>query len=515
MVGSWLRRLLARLLGGGGRETRAPRAAIELVGGETRTGATSTASRNRNMSGPYDLIIIGTGPGGYVCAIRASQLGMKVAVVEKRDAHGGTCLNVGCIPSKALLHASELYDEARHGFEGMGIGVEPKLDLAKMLAFKQEGVSGNTQGVAYLLKKNKVDGYHGTGRIMGQGKVKVTTDDGAEQTLETRSIVIATGSEVAPLPGIDIDEKKILSSTGALELGEVPKKMVVVGGGVIGLELGSVWRRLGAQVVVVEFLDRILPEMDGEVAKNFKRILTKQGMSFKLGSKVTGAVPNGNGVDITVEPAQGGDAETMTADVVLVAIGRLPYTDGLGLEEAGVALDNRKRVAIDERYKTNVDGIYAIGDVVAGPMLAHKAEEEGVALAEILAGQAGHVNYGTIPGVVYTYPEVASVGQTEEALIEAGVTYNVGKFPFTANGRAKVNRTTDGFVKVLADAKSDRILGVHIIGANAGEMIAEAVVIMEFGGSAEDLARTCHAHPTLSEAVKEAALAVHKRALHM
>lgn len=468
------------------------------------------------MAGPYDLVVIGTGPGGYVCAIRASQLGLKVAVVEKRATHGGTCLNVGCIPSKALLHASELYEEAANGFSHMGIEVKPKLDLGKMLAFKDEGVKGNTDGVAFLLKKNKIDAYHGTGRVLEPGKVEVTpANGGTHETLETRAIAIATGSDVATLPGIDIDEKHVISSTGALALAKVPKKMIVVGAGVIGLELGSVWRRLGAEVLVVEYLDRILPGMDGEVARQFQRILTKQGFAFKLSSKVTGLEKTSRGCTVKVEPSAGGEAETFAADVVLVAIGRVPFTDGLGLAEVGVALDNRKRVVVDEHFQTSVAGIYAIGDVIAGPMLAHKAEDEGLALAEILAGQAGHVNYDVIPGVVYTFPEVAAVGKTEEELKEAGIAYNVGKFPFTANGRAKVNHTTDGFVKVLADAATDRILGVHMIGANVSEMIGEAAVIMEFGGSAEDLARTCHAHPTLTEAVKEAALAVDKRALHM
>ncbi|MEW5963406.1 MAG: dihydrolipoyl dehydrogenase [Pseudomonadota bacterium] len=467
------------------------------------------------MPGPYDLIVIGTGPGGYVCAIRAAQLGFRVAVVEKRARHGGTCLNVGCIPSKALLHASELFEEAGHGFAAMGIEVKPKLDLGKMLAFKDEGVKGNTDGVAFLLKKNKIDPYHGTARIAGQGRVEVALADGKTQTLEAGSIVIATGSDVARLPGIEIDEQQVVSSTGALVLEKVPKKLVVVGAGVIGLELGSVWRRLGAEVVVVEFLDRILPGMDGEVAKQFQRILQKQGMSFKLGAKVTGVERKGKTLALSVEPANGGDAERIEADVVLVAIGRVPYTDGLGLAEAGVQIDNKGRIVVDDHYRTTVNGIYAIGDVIQGPMLAHKAEDEGVAVAELIAGQAGHVNYGVIPSVVYTYPEVASVGRTEEELKAAGIAYNVGKFPFTANGRAKVNRTTDGFVKVLADAKTDRILGVHMIGSNVGEMIAEAAVIMEFSGSAEDLARTCHAHPTLTEAVKEAALAVDKRTIHI
>lgn len=467
------------------------------------------------MSEPYDLIVIGSGPGGYVCAVRAAQLGMHVAIVEKRSTLGGTCLNVGCIPSKALLHASELYEEAGHGFEEMGIDVDPQLDLQKMLAYKDEGVKGNTEGVAYLMKKNKIDTHYGLGTIIAPGKVEVTGEDGQKQLIEAADIVIATGSDVAQLPGIEIDEKTILSSTGALELPNVPRKMVVVGAGVIGLELGSVWRRLGSDVLVVEFLDRILPGMDGDVAKSFQRILEKQGMAFKLGHKVTGAEKAGGGLKISIEPAAGGNSETIEADVMLVAIGRTPFTDGLGLSELGIELDKRKRIVVDSHYQTSVAHIYAIGDVIAGPMLAHKAEDEGVAVAEMLAGQAGHVNYDVIPGVVYTYPEVASVGKTEEELKEAGVEYNAGKFPFTANGRAKVNRTTAGFVKILADAKTDRVLGVHMIGANAGEMIAEAAVLMEFGGSAEDLARTCHAHPTLTEAVKEAALSVAKRPIHM
>jgi len=463
----------------------------------------------------YDLVVIGTGPGGYVCAIRAAQLGLKVAVVEKRATHGGTCLNVGCIPSKALLHASELFEEAGHGFAGMGIGVEPKLDLSRMLDFKDEGVDGNVKGVEFLLKKNKVDVVFGTGTIVAAGKVAVKGNDGKDVTLETKAIVIATGSDVTPLPGVTIDEKRVVSSTGALDLETVPKHLVVVGAGVIGLELGSVWRRLGSKVTVVEYLDRILPGMDLEVAKQFQRILAKQGMTFRLSSKVAGVEATGEGVTVSVEPAAGGEKQVIEADVVLVAIGRRPYTEGLGLAEAGVALDGRGRVVIDQHFATNVAGIYAIGDVVAGPMLAHKAEDEGVAVAEILAGQAGHVNYDAIPGVVYTYPEVAAVGKTEEELKEAGVAYKVGKFPFLANGRAKVNRTTDGFVKVLADAKTDRVLGVHIIGATAGEMIHEAVIAMEFGASAEDIARSTHAHPTLSEAVKEAAMAVDSRAIHM
>ncbi len=464
----------------------------------------------------YDLVVIGTGPGGYVCAIRAAQLGMKVAVVEKDPTFGGTCLNVGCMPSKALLHASELFEEAGHSFAKMGIGVsQPKLDLAAMMNFKQQGIDGNVKGVEFLLKKNKIDVLHGVGRVLGAGKVEVKAGDGKTQAVETKNIVLATGSAVAPLKGIAIDETRVVSSTGALSLAKVPEHLLVIGAGVIGLELGSVWRRLGARVTVVEFLDRILPGMDGEVAKQFQRLLEKQGVAFKLGAKVTGVDSSGAKLKAQVEPAAGGAAEAIEADVVLVAIGRVPYTEGLGLDEAGVARDERGRITTDAHLATNVPGIYAIGDVVAGPMLAHKAEDEGVAVAEIIAGQAGHVNYDTIPGVVYTTPEVAAVGKTEDELKAAGVAYTVGKFPFTANGRSKVNQTTDGFVKILADAKTDRVLGVHMIGREVGEMIHEACVLMEFGGSAEDLARTCHAHPTRSEAVKEAALAVAKRAIHM
>jgi dihydrolipoamide dehydrogenase len=464
----------------------------------------------------YDLIVIGSGPGGYVCAIRAAQLGLKTAVVEKSPTFGGTCLNIGCIPSKALLHASELFNEAGHAFAKMGIGVDkPKLDLKQMLAFKQEAIDGNVKGVDFLFKKNKIDGIHGTARIAGPGKVEVKGADGKTQALDTKSIVIAAGSGVAQLKGIEIDEKRVVSSTGALSLDKVPQKMLVVGAGVIGLELGSVWRRLGAEVTVVEFLDGALPGMDGEVRRQAQRLLEKQGLTFKLSSKVTAIDKSGPRLKVSVEPAKGGAAETVEADVVLVSIGRVPYTGGLGVKEAGVKLDERGRVEVDSHFATSVPGIWAIGDVIKGPMLAHKAEDEGVAVAEILAGQAGHVNYDAIPAVVYTMPEIASVGKTEEELKAAGVAYNVGKFPFTANGRAKANQQTDGFVKILADAKTDRVLGVHIIGSDAGNMIAEAVIAMEFGASAEDIARTCHAHPTLPEAVKEAALAVDKRAIHM
>ncbi|MEJ8475178.1 dihydrolipoyl dehydrogenase [Roseibium algae] len=463
----------------------------------------------------YDLVVIGTGPGGYVCAIKAAQLGLKTAVVEKRATHGGTCLNVGCIPSKALLHASEMFEEAGHGFEKLGIKVsKPKLDLPAMMGHKTEVIDANVNGVAFLLKKNKVESHHGIGKILSAGKVEVTADDGSKSVLEAKNIVIATGSDVMSLPGVEIDEKQIVSSTGALELDKVPGKMVVVGGGVIGLELGSVWARLGAEVTVVEFMDKILGPMDGDVSKQFQRILKKQGLNFKLGAKVTGVAKKGKGLEVSVEPAKGGDAEVLAADIVLVSIGRKPFTEGLGLAEAGVALDDRGRVKTDGHYKTNVEGIYAIGDVIVGPMLAHKAEDEGVALAEILSGQAGHVNYDVIPGVVYTQPEVASVGKTEEELKAAGVAYNTGKFAFSANGRARAMNNTDGFVKVLADSATDRVLGVHIVGFGAGEMIHEAAVLMEFGGSSEDLGRTCHAHPTMSEAVKEAAMATAGKPIH-
>ena len=464
----------------------------------------------------YDLVIIGTGPGGYVCAIRAAQLGMKVAVVEKEKTFGGTCLNIGCIPSKAMLHASELFDQAGHAFGKMGIKVgTPALDLAAMLRFKDEGVEGNVKGVAFLFRKNKIEAHSGIGRIVAPGKVEVKAPRGPSSVLEAKAIVIATGSDVARLQGIAIDEKRIVSSTGALLLEKVPRHLLVVGAGVIGLELGSVWRRLGAQVTVVEFLDRILPGVDTEVARQFQRILEKQGIGFKLASKVAAIDSSGSVLKAQVEPAAGGTALGIEADVALIAIGRVPYTEGLGVDAIGLKLDNRGRIPVDERFATSVPGIYAIGDVIAGPMLAHKAEDEGVAVAEIIAGKAGHVNYDVIPNVIYTSPEVASVGKTEEELKAANVAYNVGKFPFTANGRAKANQQTDGFVKILADAKTDRVLGVHIVGSDAGNMIAEAAIAMEFGAAAEDIARTCHAHPTLPEAVKEAALAVDKRAIHM
>ena len=463
----------------------------------------------------YDLVVIGSGPGGYVCAIRAAQLGLKTAIVEKKPTFGGTCLNIGCIPSKALLHASEMFDEAGYGFEALGIKIgAPKLDLPVMMKHKQDTVDANVQGVAFLLKKNKVDSFIGTGSIAAPGKVLVTKADGSTETIETKNIVIATGSDSAPLPGVAIDEKTVVTSTGALELNKVPAKLLVIGAGVIGLELGSVWSRLGAEVTVVEYLDRILPGMDNEVAKQFQRILSKQGFTFHLSSKVTKVETGKSGSKVTVEPSAGGEAKTLEADIVLVAIGRRPYTEGLGLEALGVSLE-RGRIVIDDHFKSSVSGIYAIGDVVRGPMLAHKAEDEGVAVAEIIAGHAGHVNYGVIPGVVYTQPEIATIGQTEEELKAGNIAYTVGKFPFTANGRARAMRSTDGFVKILADAATDRVLGCHIIGKGAGDLIHEVAVLMEFGGSSEDLARTCHAHPTMSEAVKEAALGVEKRSIHI
>jgi dihydrolipoamide dehydrogenase len=462
------------------------------------------------MADSFDVIAIGSGPGGYVCALRAAQLGLKVACVEKRATLGGTCLNVGCIPSKALLQSSERFHEASHALAAHGVNVgQVSLDLARMQARKNEVVRANVSGVEFLFKKNKVTWLKGFGRIAGPGKVEV---DGT--AYDTKHIVIATGSESVPLPGVAVDEKVIVTSTGGLELDTVPKHLVVIGGGYIGLELGSVWRRLGSEVTVVEFLDRTVPTMDGEIARQFERILGKQGMKFRLGTKVTKAVQGNDGVTLTLEPAKGGEASELKADVVLVAIGRRAFTEGLGLKEAGVATDERGRVKV-ENFRTSVENIWAIGDVIEGPMLAHKAEEEGVALAEILAGQHGHVNYEAIPGVVYTWPEVASVGATEEELKAKGIAYKSGKFPFTANARARANGSTDGFVKILADATTDRILGAHIMGPDAGTLIAELVVGMEFKAAAEDIARTSHAHPSLNEAVKEAALAVDGRALHI
>ncbi|MBC8131274.1 MAG: dihydrolipoyl dehydrogenase, partial [Rhizobiaceae bacterium] len=457
----------------------------------------------------YDLVVIGSGPAGYVCAIRAAQLGMKTAVIEKDKTFGGTCLNVGCIPSKALLHASEMFSEASHSFGELGIKVTPELDLSAMLAHKDKTVKSNVDGIAFLFKKNKIDGVIGTGRIKSATEVEVTAEDASVKTLATKAVVIATGSDVAGIPGVEVafDTDTIVSSDHAIALRKVPKTMVVVGGGVIGLELGSVWSRLGAKVTVGEYLGKILGSMDGDVSAQFQKMLAKQGFDFRLNSKVTGVSKAEGGATVTFEPVAGGAAETIEAEVVLVATGRRPYTAGLGLEELGIAMDKAGRVEIDGHFKTNVPGIYAIGDVVKGPMLAHKAEDEGVALAEIIAGQAGHVNYGVIPSVVYTAPEVASVGRTEEELKRDGIAYKVGRFNFTANGRARAMLHTDGFVKILADEASDKVLGVHIVAFGAGDMIHEAAVLMEFGGSSEDLARTSHAHPTLSEAVREAAFA--------
>ncbi len=463
------------------------------------------------MTQSYDVLVIGAGPGGYVCAIRAAQLGMSVACVDKRETLGGTCLNVGCIPSKALLSASEKYEEAEKHFAGIGIKTEGlSFELSGMMKHKDSVVEANTKGIDFLFKKNKIERFLGNAKLLGGGKVKI----GDDTTVEAKHIVIATGSDVVSLPGIEIDEKQIVSSTGALTLEKVPDSLIVIGGGVIGLELGTVWRRLGAQVMVVEYLDEILPGMDGEIRKEAHKLLKKQGIKFKMSAKVMSAVADDSGVKLSVEPASGGDAEELKADVVLMAVGRKPYTDGLGLEAAGVALNERGQIETDGYFKTSADGIYAIGDVISGPMLAHKAEEEGVILAEILAGQSGHIDYNMIPGVVYTWPEIASVGKTEEQLKDEGVAYISGKFPFMANGRARAMGALDGFVKILADASNDRVLGAHMIGPNVGELISEVVTVMEFEGISEDIARICHAHPTLSEVTKESALAVHKRAIH-
>ena len=459
------------------------------------------------MSDTYDIVIIGGGPGGYNCAIRAGQLGLKTACVEMRGTLGGTCLNVGCIPSKALLHASEMFEAAATEFAALGIKTGPvELDLETMLGQKDEAVDGLTKGIEFLFKKNGVEYIRGRGRIAGKGKVEVETEDGSTK-LDTRNIVIATGSEVTPLPGVEIDEKRVVSSTGALSLDSVPGKLVLIGAGVIGLELGSVWRRLGSEVTVVEYLDRILPGMDSELAKTAQRTFAKQGMDFKLGTKVTGVDTSGETLAVTLEPAAGGDVETIEADTVLVCIGRRPFTEGLGLETVGIETDQRGFIAHDH-YRTSADGVWVVGDCTHGPMLAHKAEDEGVACAERIAGKAGHVNYGVIPGVVYTAPEIASVGKTEDELKAEGRAYKKGKFPFQANSRARTNHATDGFVKILADAKTDEILGAHMIGANVGEMISELCLAMEFRAASEDVARTCHPHPTLTEAVRQAAMGV-------
>jgi dihydrolipoamide dehydrogenase len=457
----------------------------------------------------YDLVIIGGGPGGYNCAIRAGQLGLKTAIVEGRGKLGGTCLNVGCIPSKALLHASEYYEAAAKTFPAMGVKISGlSLDLPQMLKQKEDAVDGLTKGVEFLMRKNKVDYIKGFGRIAGAGRVEVVGADGAKQTLETKNVVIATGSEPMPLPGIEIDEERIVSSTGALSLKQVPGKMIVVGAGVIGLELGSVWRRLGAEVTVVEFLDKITPTIDAEISTAFQRILKKQGVKFELGHKVTGVERQAAGLKVVIEPAKGGQARTLDAEVVLVAIGRRPFTQNLGLESVGIKTDARGIIPHDGHLKTSAAGVYVIGDVTTGAMLAHKAEEEGIAVAQTIAGFWGHVNYDVIPNVIYTDPEVATVGRTEEELKAAGVEYKVGKFQFMANSRARTNHETDGLVKVLEEVATKKIVGVHMVGAGVGEMIGEICVAMEFGASAEDIARTCHAHPTMSEAIREAAKGV-------
>jgi dihydrolipoamide dehydrogenase len=466
------------------------------------------------MADSFDVVVIGGGPGGYNCAIRLGQLGVSVACIDKRGPFGGTCLNIGCIPSKALLHASDLYEVARHDFPRFGITGTPGLDLKAMMAQKDKAVGELTRGVDFLFKKNKVTPIVGEGKITAPGRVNVKTKDGARD-LTCKHIVIATGSDVAPLPGVTIDEQTIVSSTGALSLPAAPKRMLVVGAGVIGLELGSVWRRLGSEVQVVEFLDRIVPGVDAEVAKQFQRLLERQGMKFKLASKVVGVEKKGDAYSVAVEPAKGGAPENFEAEVILVSIGRRPYTDGLGLDEVGVKRDARRRVMTDEHFQTNVPGIWAIGDVREGAMLAHKAEDEAVACAERIVGRAGHVNYDAIPSVIYTYPEVATVGKTEEELKEAGIAYKVGKFPFTANPRAKTNLSTEGFVKIIADAATDRVLGVHMIGPDVGNMIGEASLAIEFSASSEDIARTSHAHPTLTEAIRQAAMAVDGWAMQM
>ncbi len=496
-------------IGSGNGAAAAPKAAKAAEPKKAEPAPTPAAAPASETD--YDIVVIGAGPGGYICAIRAAQLGFKVACVEKRATLGGTCLNVGCIPSKALLHSSENFAAASHDFAAHGVIIDSvKLDLDKMQKRKAGIVESNVKGIEFLFKKNGITWLKGTGKVEGTGRITV---DGKPVT--AKHIVIASGSDSAGLKGVEVDEKTIVSSTGALELSAVPKRLSVIGGGVIGLELGSVWHRLGAEVTVIEYLDRLVPGTDNEVEAAFRKILVKQGMKFKLGHKVTGAEKTKSGVKLSVEPAKGGDTETLEADVVLLSIGRTAASKNMGLEESGVKLDNRGRIEVDDHFATNVPGIYAIGDVIRGPMLAHKAEEEGVVLAEMLAGQSGHVNYDAIPGVVYTWPEVATVGFTEEQLKEKGVAYNVGKFPFMANGRARALGMTDGFAKVIADKATDRVLGVHIIGPNAGDLIAECVMAIEFGASSEDIGRVCHAHPTLSEVVKEAALATNGSALNM
>lgn len=462
----------------------------------------------------YDVVVVGGGPGGYVAAIKAAQLGMKVACVEMRGTLGGTCLNVGCIPSKSLLNATHHYHAAQHDFAKMGIKTEGlSIDFPTLMNQKKKAVTGLTKGIEGLFKKNKVDYVVGKGTITGANKVLATLNKGGEQELTTDKILIATGSEPATLPNIDVDEETIVTSTGALDLKEIPKKMIVIGAGVIGLEMGSVYSRMGTEVTVVEYLNRITPGIDSEIATQFKKVLTKQKFKFKMSTKCTKAEKTANGVKLTVEPAKGGEAEELEADVVLVATGRRPYTDGLGLENLGIEME-RGMVKTDDHFRTNVPSIYAIGDVIAGPMLAHKAEEEGIAAIEIMAGKAGHVNYGCIPGVVYTHPELGTVGKTEEECKEQGINYSIGKFPFMANSRARCNDDADGMVKVITDKDTDRLLGMHILGPNAGELIAEGVIGMEYGAAAEDIGRTCHAHPTLSEAVKEACMAAYDKPIH-
>ncbi|KCZ50593.1 dihydrolipoyl dehydrogenase [Hyphomonas pacifica] len=461
------------------------------------------------MAETYDVVIIGGGPGGYNCAIRAGQLGLKVACIESRGTLGGTCLNVGCIPSKALLHASEMFATAQNDFAAMGIKTgKLELDLDQMMAQKTDAVNGLTKGIEFLFKKNKVDYVKGRGKILGKGKVEVTGEDGKTQTLDTKNIVIATGSEPANLPGIEIDEERVVTNTGALSMTSVPKRLILIGAGVIGLEMGSVWSRLGSEVTVVEYLDRIMPGADNEIAKEAQKVFKKQGLNFRLGMKVTGVEKLKSKLKLSMEPAAGGETEVLDADAVIVAIGRKPYTEGLGLESVGVKTDKRGVVQVTDGHFMAADGVWAVGDCIHGPMLAHKAEDDGVAVAELIAGKAGHVDYNLVPSVVYTKPEIAWVGKTEEQLKEEGVEYVKGKFPFMANSRARTNHETDGFVKVLADKKTDRILGAHMIGVGVGEMIGELCVAMEFGAASEDVARTSHAHPTLSEAIRQAAMAV-------
>lgn len=466
----------------------------------------------------YDVVVIGAGPGGYVAAIKAKQLGLKTAIIEKWATLGGTCLNVGCIPSKALLHTSELFNEIRHGFETFGISTsKPKLNLEQMMMYKEAVVTANTSGISFLMKKNEIDTFEGVAKILKENQIRVSSKDGSQKTLSAKNIIIATGSTISGVPGVnvEIDEKIVVSSTGALELKKVPKHMIVIGAGAIGSELGSVWSRLGAKVTVIEFLNEVLATMDGEISRQFRKLMEEQGIEYRLGTKVTTITKSDSMAEVTFESVKDGSVGVLEADVVLIATGRSPYTEGLGLEDIGVQLDKRGFIETDACWKTNVPGIYAIGDVVKGPMLAHKAEEEGIAVAEILAGQKGHVNFDVIPSVVYTQPEVASVGKTEEELKASGVGYSVGKFPFMANGRARAMKKSSGFVKILTDRKTDRVLGGHILGFSAGEMIHEIAVLMEFGGSSEDLSRCCHAHPTLSEVVREASLAAFFKPLHI